>query len=108
MVLRVSISCSYRTLKTCHTSEIIIIKKNYRPLLKSSFFSPKSVTVTSMLINTWSCDVFPFFPSFFNFFFFFCYGLCAVRGQAGGDVMRKLSNDNDDAVAEERQRGPGV
>ncbi|KAG8005505.1 Trans-acting T-cell-specific transcription factor GATA-3 [Nibea albiflora] len=29
-----------------------------------------------------------------------------VRGQAGRDVMRKLSNDNDDAVAEKRQRGP--
>lgn len=32
----------------------------------------------------------------------------AVRSQAGGDVVRKLSNDNDDAVAEKRQRGPGV
>lgn len=60
---------------------------------------------TSVRINlsvdwviTWSCDVFGL-P---------VVSLCTVRSQAGRDVMRKLSNDNDDAVAEKRQRGPGV
>lgn len=31
-----------------------------------------------------------------------------VRGQAGGNVVRQLPDDDDDAVAEERQRRPGV
>lgn len=48
---------------------------------------------------TWSCDASLFLSSSV---------VRAVRSQAGGDVVRKLSNDNDDAVAEKRQRGPGV
>lgn len=52
-------------------------------------------------VITRSCDV--IFSSGVSFL---C--CCTVRSQAGRDVMRELSNDNDDAVAEKRQRGPGV
>lgn len=55
-----------------------------------------AVKVSVGWIRTWSCDSPP--PP--------CR--CAVRSQACGDVVRELSNHNDDAVAEERERGPGV
>lgn len=68
---------------------------------------------TSVRINlsvdwviTWSCDVFCVFFSFL--FVLLVLFVCTVRSQTGRDVMRKLSNDNDDTVAEKRQRGPGV
>lgn len=51
----------------------------------------------------WSCDVF-----FFPLSLFLACLRRAVGSQAGRDVVRKLSDDNDDAVAEKCQRGPGV